>query len=48
MPTMSAIRLNFIQPGLDRAEMASRYQAALDMIELADKSGFAMASLERG
>jgi len=43
---MSSIRLNFIQPGCEPNEMAARYQAGLDMVELADKSGFTMISLE--
>jgi alkanesulfonate monooxygenase SsuD/methylene tetrahydromethanopterin reductase-like flavin-dependent oxidoreductase (luciferase family) len=43
---MSSIRFNQIQPGLEPGEMASRYQATVDMAEYADKHGFAMATLE--
>ena len=35
---MSMIRLNFIQPGVEPTEMARRYQAGLEMVELADST----------
>ncbi len=43
---MSTARFNFIQPGLEPAEMSERYRAALDMVSLMDANGFAMISLE--
>jgi alkanesulfonate monooxygenase SsuD/methylene tetrahydromethanopterin reductase-like flavin-dependent oxidoreductase (luciferase family) len=43
---MAVIRFNQVQPGLDPTEMASRYQATVDMAQYADEHGFAMVSLE--
>jgi alkanesulfonate monooxygenase SsuD/methylene tetrahydromethanopterin reductase-like flavin-dependent oxidoreductase (luciferase family) len=43
---MSGARFNFVQPGLEPNEMSSRYRAMLDMVELMDRSGVAMVSLE--
>jgi len=43
---MSTVRFNFIQPGLEPTEMSARYQAGIEMAELADRNGFAMATLE--
>ena len=43
---MSTARFNFVQPGLEPAEMSDRYRAALDMVSLMDAKGFAMVSLE--
>lgn len=43
---MSILRFNCVQPGLDPAEMASRYQAFVDMAGYADEHGASMISLE--
>ena len=37
----SVVRFNCVQPGLEPAEMSSRYQAFVDMAEYADEHGFA-------
>ncbi|UGQ14131.1 LLM class flavin-dependent oxidoreductase [Yinghuangia sp. ASG 101] len=44
MPTI--LRFNQVTPGLDRAEVAARYQATIEMAAFADKNGFDMISLE--
>lgn len=43
---LSLVRFNMIDPTLDRAVMADRYRAMLDMAEAADRAGFFMATLE--
>ena len=42
----SLIRFNHVQPGLDRQEMADRYQASIDMAAYADLHGLDMVTLE--
>ena len=42
----SVVRFNCIQPGLEPAEMASRYQAFVDMAAYADEHGLQAISLE--
>jgi alkanesulfonate monooxygenase SsuD/methylene tetrahydromethanopterin reductase-like flavin-dependent oxidoreductase (luciferase family) len=42
----SVVRFNCIQPGLDPAEMAARYQAFVDMAGYADEHGLQAISLE--
>jgi len=43
---MTIVRFNQVQPGLDRVDMAARYQATLDMAQYADGHGFSLVSLE--
>jgi alkanesulfonate monooxygenase SsuD/methylene tetrahydromethanopterin reductase-like flavin-dependent oxidoreductase (luciferase family) len=42
----SVLRFNLTLPGLDPADLSARYQAALSMAELADKSGFAAITID--
>lgn len=42
----SVLRFNLTLPGLDPAGMSQRYRAALDMAELADRSGFAAVTVD--
>jgi alkanesulfonate monooxygenase SsuD/methylene tetrahydromethanopterin reductase-like flavin-dependent oxidoreductase (luciferase family) len=42
----NVIRFNLTLPGLDPADMAARYRAALEMAELADRSGFHSISID--
>lgn len=42
----SVLRFNLVHPGLDPIELSPRYQAALQMAELADQAGFAVISTE--
>jgi alkanesulfonate monooxygenase SsuD/methylene tetrahydromethanopterin reductase-like flavin-dependent oxidoreductase (luciferase family) len=43
---MATARFNLVQPGVEPNEMSERYRAMLDMVELMDRSGFSMISLE--
>jgi len=43
---LSIVRFNQAQPGLDPTEMASRYQASIDMAAHADAHGIQIVSLE--
>jgi len=43
---MAMMRFNQVQPGLEPKEMASRYQATLDLAEYGEKHGFSMVTLE--
>ncbi|MCF2528572.1 LLM class flavin-dependent oxidoreductase [Yinghuangia soli] len=40
------LRFNQVTPGLDRADVASRYQATIEMAKFADANGFDMVTLE--
>jgi alkanesulfonate monooxygenase SsuD/methylene tetrahydromethanopterin reductase-like flavin-dependent oxidoreductase (luciferase family) len=40
------MRFNQCQPGLDPDDMASRYQATLDLVEYGERHGFSIVSLE--
>ncbi|WP_436773006.1 LLM class flavin-dependent oxidoreductase [Yinghuangia sp. YIM S09857] len=40
------LRFNQVTPGLDRADVASRYQATIEMAKFADNNGFDMVTLE--
>ncbi|HSA51823.1 MAG TPA: LLM class flavin-dependent oxidoreductase [Yinghuangia sp.] len=40
------LRFNQVTPGLDRADVASRYRATVEMAAFADKNGFDMVTLE--
>jgi alkanesulfonate monooxygenase SsuD/methylene tetrahydromethanopterin reductase-like flavin-dependent oxidoreductase (luciferase family) len=42
----SVLRFNLQLPGLDPADLSRRYQAALDMAELADGAGFAAITID--
>jgi alkanesulfonate monooxygenase SsuD/methylene tetrahydromethanopterin reductase-like flavin-dependent oxidoreductase (luciferase family) len=43
---MAGLRFNQIQPGLEPKEMASRYQATVDMAQYAEEHGFSAIGLE--
>jgi alkanesulfonate monooxygenase SsuD/methylene tetrahydromethanopterin reductase-like flavin-dependent oxidoreductase (luciferase family) len=43
---MAGLRFNQVQPGVERKEMAARYQATVDMADYAERHGFAMVGLE--
>ena len=43
---MAGLRFNQVQPGLEPNEMASRYQATVDMAQYAEEHGFSMVGLE--
>ena len=43
---MAGLRFNQVQPGLEPKEMASRYQATVDMAQYAEEHGFSMIGLE--
>jgi alkanesulfonate monooxygenase SsuD/methylene tetrahydromethanopterin reductase-like flavin-dependent oxidoreductase (luciferase family) len=43
---MAMMRFNQVQPGLEPKELASRYQATLDLAEYGEKHGFSIVSLE--
>ncbi|HEY8527537.1 MAG TPA: LLM class flavin-dependent oxidoreductase [Acidimicrobiales bacterium] len=43
---MKVIRFNQVQPGIEPREMASRYQASIDMAAYADEHGFDVVTLE--
>jgi alkanesulfonate monooxygenase SsuD/methylene tetrahydromethanopterin reductase-like flavin-dependent oxidoreductase (luciferase family) len=43
---MTSARFNLVQPGVEPNEMSDRYRAMLDMVELMDRSGMTMVSLE--
>jgi alkanesulfonate monooxygenase SsuD/methylene tetrahydromethanopterin reductase-like flavin-dependent oxidoreductase (luciferase family) len=43
---ISSLRLNLTLPGLDPSELSRRYQAALEMAELADRAGFGAIQTE--
>lgn len=44
--TMTVLRFNCIQPGLEPKEMSERYRAFVDMAALGDQQGFAIVNLE--
>jgi alkanesulfonate monooxygenase SsuD/methylene tetrahydromethanopterin reductase-like flavin-dependent oxidoreductase (luciferase family) len=43
---MAMMRFNQVQPGLEPKEMASRYQATLDLAEYGERHGFSIVTLE--
>src|ERR1700737_4122185 len=43
---MAGVRFNQVQPGLEPKEMASRYQATVDMAQYGDDHGFTYVGLE--
>jgi len=43
---MAGLRFNQVQPGLEPKEMASRYQATVDMAQYGDEHGFTYVGLE--
>jgi alkanesulfonate monooxygenase SsuD/methylene tetrahydromethanopterin reductase-like flavin-dependent oxidoreductase (luciferase family) len=43
---ISSLRLNLTLPGLDPVELSRRYQAAVEMAELADRAGFGAIQTE--
>jgi alkanesulfonate monooxygenase SsuD/methylene tetrahydromethanopterin reductase-like flavin-dependent oxidoreductase (luciferase family) len=43
---ISVLRFNFVQPGLDPAEMSARYRAGIEMAAYADANGFMAVSFE--
>jgi alkanesulfonate monooxygenase SsuD/methylene tetrahydromethanopterin reductase-like flavin-dependent oxidoreductase (luciferase family) len=43
---ISVLRFNLTLPGLDPAGLSRRYQAALSMVEMADKAGFAAVTID--
>lgn len=44
--TMTVLRFNCIQPGLEPKELSERYRAFVDMAALGDQQGFAIVNLE--